>query len=112
MAFYRPIPVDRWTSRLGLDRATSLEELSLETEPEWRLYEDLRARRISFRIKPGRVSLVDPDDPAGRAQFLIKEGPVIRYVGAAGFLLKLDTGHERYLPRIEDVLRALSEPIV
>jgi len=33
----------RWTSLLALQRATTLQELYLETEPERRLYQDLRA---------------------------------------------------------------------
>jgi len=57
----------RWTSRLALLRASNLRELPLETEPEWRLYEDLRAVGSQFEIEPGKVRLVDPDDPRGRA---------------------------------------------
>ena len=33
----------RWTTRLGLERAGSINELALETEPEWRILEWLRA---------------------------------------------------------------------
>jgi hypothetical protein len=100
----------RWTSRLGLEHARTVEELLLETEPEWRLYEDLRARKFSFRIRAGRASLLDADDPVGRAQFVIEEGPVIRYVGSAGFLLQFRSGDERYVARLEDVLEALGNP--
>lgn len=38
----------RWTTGLALDRARRLEELLLETEPEWRLFEALKAMGIFF----------------------------------------------------------------
>ena len=101
----------RWTSRLGLNRATTVDELSLETEPEWRLYEDLKACRISFRIRAGRVTLVDVDDPTGRAHFVLDSGPVIRYAGAAGFLFKSGSGNDEYYARTEDVLEALEKRV-
>jgi predicted component of viral defense system (DUF524 family) len=97
----------RWTSKLGLDRASILVELHLETEPEWRLYEELRAHGISFRIKPGRASVTDPRDPAGRAQFVIENGPVLRYAGASGFSLRKKTGRTEYFGRLEDLLETL-----
>ena len=60
----------RWTTRLALDRATRLEELFLETEPEWRLFEDLKAMGIPFQLSnPGTPKLLDPDNPIGRVWF-------------------------------------------
>ena len=59
----------RWTSRLGLQRAATLQELFLETEPEWRLYEDLRAMGLQFSLEAGPVRVEDPDDPRGRGDF-------------------------------------------
>ncbi len=55
----RPIPntnsqrfsTHRWTSRLALEKATTLSELLLATESEWRLCEALRAARIPFQIR-------------------------------------------------------------
>jgi predicted component of viral defense system (DUF524 family) len=84
----------RWTSRLGLLRATILTELFLETEPEWRLYEDLQANGIGFQLEPGQVKVTDPDDPAGRAQFVLQNSWRIRYAGAAGFVCRFSDGNE------------------
>jgi hypothetical protein len=54
----------RWTSRLGLERARNLEELLLETEPEWRLLEDLRALGAKFTLDPSEpIRLLDKDNP-------------------------------------------------
>ncbi|MFT5527973.1 MAG: hypothetical protein ACI9HK_005959, partial [Pirellulaceae bacterium] len=47
----------RWTTRLGLERARSVTEIALETEPEWRLLEWLRATQKlhTIRLDPPRV---------------------------------------------------------
>lgn len=87
----------RWTSRLGLLRASNLFELALETEPEWRLYEDLRAKGIPFQILPGKVKIADPDDPSGRAIFLI-DGATVSYRGKAGFAVRGVTAEEQTAP--------------
>ena len=42
----------RWTSRLGLEQVQNLEELLLETEPEWRLFEDLMALGARLPLTP------------------------------------------------------------
>jgi uncharacterized protein len=87
---------NRWTSRLALERARVLMELFLETESEWRLYEDLKARGITFHLDPGPAIVADPDDPMGRTWFVIDDGRRIRYSGASGFLVKLPDGTEEY----------------
>jgi hypothetical protein len=94
----------RWTSWLGLERARTVAEMTLETEPEWRLYEDLRASNTAFTLDPGRAQVIDPDDPAGRTWFVVQDGPRVRYAGASGFLVRGPTGEDRYVPRIEEVL--------
>jgi len=95
----------RWTSRLGLERARDISELTLETEPEWRLYEDLRASGKDFELRPGRPVLLDPDDPAGRTWFVLADGLQVRYAGASGFLVKQPSGPEDYVARVEQVLQ-------
>lgn len=97
----------RWTSRLALERARSVSELTLETEPEWRLYEDLRACGIAFDLRPGRPAAVDPQEPAGRTWFLTENGPRLRYAGASGFLIRYGSGKRRYVSRVEQVLEAV-----
>src|SRR4030095_5506279 len=57
---------NRCTSRLGLLRASELRELFLETEPEWRLYEQLRVADVDFTLSPGPPKLGDDEDARGR----------------------------------------------
>ncbi len=79
----------RWTSRLGLERARNLEELLLETEPEWRLFEDLRALGTKFTLDPSEpVRLLDKDNPYGRVWFRLDNGLSIRYAGTSGYAIK------------------------
>ena len=99
----------RWTSRLGLERARSVSELTLETEPEWRLYEDLRMCDIAFDLQPGRPRVLDLDDPAGRTWFVIHDELRVRYAGASGFLLKQRSGRQHYVSRVEQVVEAIQE---
>lgn len=95
----------RWTTRLGLLRSTVLQELSLETEPEWRLYEAFKAEKIEFVIEAGDVKIIDRNDPAGRAWFLV--GPRrIQYRGASGFFVKQYLG-SKYLTRFDDLLEEI-----
>jgi len=97
----------RWTSRLALERAKNLTELFLETEPEWRLYEDLNAADIIFKLKPGIPKVLDPDDPKGRALFDVN-GKKIQYLGSGGFKVKTPN-ENRYLASPSDVVIYLKE---
>lgn len=79
----------RWTSRLGLERALNLEQLLLETEPEWRLFEDLTALGVQFTLDPSEpVHLLDKDNPYGRVWFRLEDGSSIRYAGTSGYVIK------------------------
>jgi hypothetical protein len=80
--------VHRWTSRLAITRAIKVAELSLETEAEWRLYEDLTANRISVRLQAGRVWAAGG---FGRAQMVLPEGTLVDG-GENGFALKTTAG--------------------
>ena len=99
-----------WASRLSIERACTLQELFLETEPEWRLYEDLSASGVSFELEPGPPVLRDPEDPGWRVWFVIKIGLRIRYAGADGFLVRSDE-RDRYVARPEDVLEIITESL-
>jgi hypothetical protein len=66
------------------------------------LYEDLRAEGFQFEIEPGRVKLIDPDDPMGRATFVVGDIRV-RYSGAAGFAVRKSTNEEMYLSSLASV---------
>lgn len=97
----------RWTSELGAARATTLNELILETEPEWRLYEDLQLSRIEFDVDADSPVLEDPDNPQGRAWFRINSVSV-QFRGAAGFLIRRLGISDRYAPSAEAVIAIIS----
>lgn len=101
----------RWTSRLGLERARNVSELTLETEPEWRLYEQLRAAGTEFRLSPGRPAVVDPEDPAGRTWFVVAGNMGVRYAGATGFMIRHPSGSETCISRAEGVFELIARTI-
>ena len=104
-----PFRSHRWASCLSLGRACVLQELFLETEPEWRLYENLSASGVPFELEPGPPVLRDPEDPGWRVWFVTKIGLRIRYAGADGFLVR-SLERDRYLARVEDVLEMVTTP--
>lgn len=96
---------NRWSSRLALDRAQIINELALETEPEWRLYERLRAARIDFSLEPLQPRKGASDDLVGRMLFVV--GKIhIRHRGGDRFEL-LRPEQEGVLVRLENVVAAL-----
>ncbi len=100
----------RWTTILGLERAKNIEELSLETEPEWRLYEDLKAMEIGFRLSPGKAKYIDKDDPEGRTEFVLQNECRLRYAGKAGFIIKTgNTETNMSHPSVIEYLNKLSK---
>lgn len=97
----------RWSSRLAMARAQTISELLLETEPEWRLYEQFRLSGVKTKIEAGKVRVEDPEDPAGRAGFH-GDGWRVRYTGKSGFELKEDDAQRpRYLTHPTDVGEAV-----
>jgi len=101
--------IHRWTSKLGLDRAKVLTELFLETEPEWRLYENLRANSINYHLVPGSARVIDLDDPKGRTRFVFENGFTARYAGYAGFILKTLSGNEYSFSQVNDLICEIVE---
>lgn len=95
----------RWTTRLGLQRAKTLKELCLETEPEWRLYETLKACNIKFNIKADTAKATEPDDPHGRTWFVVGELRIM-YKGSGGFLLETRHSKQRML-KIKEIVNAI-----
>lgn len=87
----------RWTTRLALQRAHSLSEVGLETEPEWRLLEWFRANHFKPLIRLGTASLQSADNPKGRAWFQLTNGDSVRYDGMNGFLWRSAGNEDRYL---------------
>lgn len=98
---------NRWTSRLAVLRARTVGELLLETEPEWRLYEQLRASQVDFSVEAKPPKLLDPSHPRGRAEFVVADGVTACYVGESGFRCRLREDRELYLNRVADVVEAL-----
>ncbi len=98
----------RWSSVLALERATTLSELLLETEEEWRLYEELRAAGMEFQVRASPARLSDPDAPAGRAWFLAAHAR-IRYQGADGFVIRSEAGTQVGLPDARRVAACLRQ---
>lgn len=87
----------RWTTRLGLERARSVSEIALETEPEWRLLEWLRASRTPHCIRLAPLRVPDSNNPKGRAWFHLESGDRIRYDGVNGFLLRTAEDQQHYV---------------
>jgi hypothetical protein len=94
---------NRWTSRLGLLRASELRELFLETEPEWRLYEQLQIADAAFTLLPGPPKLQDEDDPRGRTWF-VTEKCQVQYRGSAGFLIRTGLLPDEYQADLRQVV--------
>ena len=100
--------VNRWTSKLGIMRATDLQELFLETSREWRLYEELRVAEVDFILKPGQVKLQDVNDPRGRTWF-VKNQLRVQYRGAAGFLIQRPGMRDEYLRDVNEVVERFKD---
>jgi uncharacterized protein len=101
---------NRWTSRLGILRASELRELFLETSAEWRLYEQLRIAEVEFTLKPGAARPHNEFDPQGRTWFIGKDLRVL-YRGAAGYLIRRTGVRDEYRSDLQDVVeRFISAP--
>lgn len=100
-------PVLRWTTKLALDRARTWEELALETEREWRLYEELTARGIEFRVETAPRRRNAPFDGAGRAVFALASGGRIR-IDRAEYAFEDADGRSHRYALFDDLLAAAS----
>jgi hypothetical protein len=102
----------RWTSRLGLDRARTITELLLETEAEWRLFEELRASGVPFTVNSAGVPRYESTGYRGHALFRVKKNrttATIQYYGASGFRVVLDEGNEEFAASIQRVRSIISD---
>jgi len=94
---------------LALRRAAILPELFLETEPEWRLYEALRASRILFEVRAASLSQLNREDPRGHARFCLltdRWHTEIRYAHANAFKINSLVG-ERTFATVAEVIKYL-----
>lgn len=94
---------NRWTSKLGVLRASELRELFLETTAEWRLYEQLRVAEAEFTLNPGPAKPHNESDPQGRTWFVGKNLRVL-YRGAAGYLIRRNGMRDEYRSDVEEVV--------
>jgi hypothetical protein len=97
----------RWSSRLALDRARVLEELLLETEAEWRLYEALIGRGVKFHLEARGPSSASHGDYRGRAWFVTGRGIRIRFAGGSGFAAQMPGGRDVHYARLDEAVCAL-----
>lgn len=79
----------------------------LETEPEWRLYEELKAHMIPFALQALAPKEIDAEDPVGRVWFRSESGVRTRYGGNVGFILQDASGQERWLAEVRRVVREM-----
>lgn len=99
----------RWASRLSLERAKTVSELFLESESEWRLYEELKAAQIGFHLEPTQPRNLGFQDDAWRTWFVIdRTGTRIRFAGLHGFLIKSSNGQERIVANTDTIVTTLS----
>jgi hypothetical protein len=97
----------RWSSRLAIERAVGVLELLLETEPEWRLYEELKAANIRFKLKAGKINPLEQTPWQWRAWFLLQNEIRLRYAGLQGYLLKETSGNETFHAKLTDLVEML-----
>jgi len=95
---------NRWSTRLALLRARRLEQLAIETEPEWTLYEHLTASRSDVLIEPqSRRAAGDGMDLRGRAKIIVGADEIRNRRGSR-FDLKHGNGEPREVV-LYDLLR-------
>ncbi|MBX9686383.1 MAG: restriction endonuclease-like protein [Candidatus Obscuribacterales bacterium] len=98
----------RWSSRLSVERAKIISELFLESESEWRLYEELKAAQIQFHLEPVQPGPLDIRPEGWRTWFVIdKTGHRIRFAGVHGILIRPQFGREKLIAKIADVINFL-----
>ncbi len=101
---------DRGESRVALARARTLKELLLETEPEWRLYEEPRARNVTFKLRAQTPRLRTEDDLRARVRFELDGDCSVVWAGAAGFVMRDGIGGERSAPTVQAVIDTITRP--
>ncbi len=99
---------NRWTSLLALQRARELRGLFLETEPEWRLYDGLKAAGLDFSIVPGTPAEKKGHEPRGRAVFVLGD-VIVQYKGSAGFMIRHASSGDVYQPNAEQTIKQVCE---
>ncbi|MBW2109750.1 MAG: hypothetical protein JRI36_13975 [Deltaproteobacteria bacterium] len=97
----------RWTTQLAMARAKTINELLLESESDWWLYDNLRSRGVDFSIKiRGSSSEVRNYQNISRVWFVIREGGYkIRFSENEGFVLKNKYGIEKTFMFVDNLFK-------
>lgn len=105
-----PMTQRRWSTRLALECAENLSELSLESVPEWQMYERLKQENLPFKIKASKVPSLEEDSP-GHACFNIADNFKAVYKGGQGFELtnELLTTQNTLKPSVEKALYTIKK---
>ncbi len=98
----------RWTTRLGLQRAQTLSEGGLETEPEWRLLEWLRVNGVDSKVSLEPPNVQNAENPKGRAWIHLPNDWAVRFDGSNQFLLKVPGVADRYC-YLEEITKNLTD---
>jgi len=99
----------RWTSLLALERAANVSQLLLETEPEWRLFEELGAAGIDFGLRARRLRRLLERREVPHACFVIPTGITVVYLGESGFLVEGTGGWQDRVVGVGDVVRVVRQ---
>jgi len=95
----------RWTTELALERANTINELLLETESDWWLYDNLKNRKIEFSIKAKGSPNKAPLEDESRVMFyLLSSRIVVSYRRKTGFLTRNKYGAEKAFLHLENML--------
>jgi predicted component of viral defense system (DUF524 family) len=95
---------NRWTSRLGIMRATEIREVLMETSAEWELYGELRMAQLDFTLKAGSGRPQRGNDLSGRPWF-VRPRLHVQYRDAAGFLIRRAGLRDEYLSDVNEVVQ-------
>ena len=100
---------DRWTSRLGLERANEAAEIILKNEPKWRPYDALLSDGLCLNVSSdgSQIARQDFDSPEGRAWLVVNDECRVRVDGANGLLFEQRNRDERYFRELGSLIEIL-----
>ena len=75
----------RWTTKLAIERASTVSQLSLESPLEWALFDAMQSARVAFAVRAGEVRELSTQPTRGKARFVLSDGRVVSYAGMSGF---------------------------
>jgi len=95
----------RWTTKIAMDRACTVNELLLESESDWWIYDNLKKLGIEFIIKARSSSVTRNQEAESRVWFILhNQGIQIRYAGKSGFIMLNKYGVKKAFMYIENLI--------